>query len=437
MGLKKWYNEDSSLDTGSDNVCSPDEDQDGDGLTNAEENELGTDPENPDTDGDGLSDGQENLSGTDPLNADTDGDGLSDAEELALGTDPNNPDSDGDGISDGHEVYVYGTDPNTPDLDSDGDGFPDDYENEMGTNPEVPDNDSDGDGLPDLIEFALGTDMNNPDTDGDGIGDGMELLLGLDPLVPDLDSDGDGIPDVLELVLGLDPNNPDTDGDGISDKYEALLLYIQFVLDGGGDGPGDLGFGIVEDCESIDAYESPAIPEPSEEDTGTSDPGDGEEAEEEDTNAFRGLPCEPGGGCVMGTLSCDYGEAILTNANGSVNYNKAIYDMQLFSEIEDSDYEGKELIFIADNAGQQMDITVKSVCADFDLLLWVDVEGTCPNGDNADFMLTSRQTGVGIEPEFWDKVTLLGSNSGTHILAIEPKDSTGDPAAFQLVVECH
>jgi len=35
---------------------------------------------------------------------DADGDGLSDAEEQTLGTDPNNPDTDGDGISDGDEV---------------------------------------------------------------------------------------------------------------------------------------------------------------------------------------------------------------------------------------------------------------------------------------------------------------------------------------------
>jgi hypothetical protein len=41
---------------------------------------------------------------------DTDGDGLTDAEEAALGTDPNLADSDGDGFTDGQEVAAK-TDP--------------------------------------------------------------------------------------------------------------------------------------------------------------------------------------------------------------------------------------------------------------------------------------------------------------------------------------
>lgn len=42
---------------------------------------------------------------------DTDGDGLPDAEEEALGTDPAKPDTNGDGISDYDHVYVWFTDP--------------------------------------------------------------------------------------------------------------------------------------------------------------------------------------------------------------------------------------------------------------------------------------------------------------------------------------
>ena len=61
-------------------VC---EDSDQDGLWDAEELLLGTDPTVQDTDGDGLTDGAElDLFNTDPLNADSDEDGVSDALEL-------------------------------------------------------------------------------------------------------------------------------------------------------------------------------------------------------------------------------------------------------------------------------------------------------------------------------------------------------------------
>jgi outer membrane protein OmpA-like peptidoglycan-associated protein len=98
-------------------------DSDGDGLTDAEEARLGTDPFNPDTDGDRLTDGQEvrgvlangTLVKTDPLNPDTDGDGLSDgAEVLVYHTAALNPDTDGGGVSDGHEVMEDSTNPLDP-----------------------------------------------------------------------------------------------------------------------------------------------------------------------------------------------------------------------------------------------------------------------------------------------------------------------------------
>ncbi len=53
-------------------------DSDGDGLTNAEEAQWGTDPSNRDTDGDTLLDGEEVTQGTSPISKDTDGDGLQD-----------------------------------------------------------------------------------------------------------------------------------------------------------------------------------------------------------------------------------------------------------------------------------------------------------------------------------------------------------------------
>jgi len=77
-------------------------DTDQDGLTNAQEANLGTDPNNPDTDNDGLTDGREvNETGTDPKNKDTDGDTLLDGAEVdQIGTSPNNKDTDGDGVTD-------------------------------------------------------------------------------------------------------------------------------------------------------------------------------------------------------------------------------------------------------------------------------------------------------------------------------------------------
>ena len=77
--------------------------------------------------------------------ADSDGDGLTDAEEEALGTDPHNPDTDGDGMPDGWEV-VNSLNPLVKDAfaDSDGDGFPNFREYMAGTNPQsdtdVPEN---------------------------------------------------------------------------------------------------------------------------------------------------------------------------------------------------------------------------------------------------------------------------------------------------------
>ena len=58
-----------------------------------------------DTDGDGLSDREESDWGTDPNVGDTDGDGLNDFDEVIIhNTNAHHRDSDGDGISDGDEI---------------------------------------------------------------------------------------------------------------------------------------------------------------------------------------------------------------------------------------------------------------------------------------------------------------------------------------------
>jgi len=64
-------------------------DSDGDGLTDAEEHELGTNKNSSDTDEDGLFDKEEvKIYLTDPLKPDTDGDGILDGEEVRKGSDP-------------------------------------------------------------------------------------------------------------------------------------------------------------------------------------------------------------------------------------------------------------------------------------------------------------------------------------------------------------
>ncbi|WP_225888062.1 adventurous gliding motility protein AgmC [Myxococcus xanthus] len=188
-------------------------DTDGDGLTDAEEVVLGTDPENADTDGDGLPDGIEvNTAGTDPLDDDSDDDGILDGNEDANHngivdegeTDPNNWDTDGDLLSDGLELGL--AEPQGADTD---------------TTRFVADADP-----------TTTTDPLNPDTDGGSVRDGIEDANRngrvdpgeTDPLNPadDVDSDGDGIDDATEISLGLDPNDADSDDDGVPDGIDGI-----------------------------------------------------------------------------------------------------------------------------------------------------------------------------------------------------------------------
>jgi len=88
---------DTFNDRARDNVLDPfggqqatPKDTDQDGLTDEEENSLGTNIRLVDSDSDGLSDWEEvSVFGTDPLSQDTDGDGYSDGEEVQNGYNPN------------------------------------------------------------------------------------------------------------------------------------------------------------------------------------------------------------------------------------------------------------------------------------------------------------------------------------------------------------
>jgi hypothetical protein len=73
-----------------------------------------------DTDGDGLSDGEEKDLGTDPRDADTDDDRLTDNDDFNVYfSDPLKQDSDGDTLNDGLEVLFFKTSPLFADTDGD------------------------------------------------------------------------------------------------------------------------------------------------------------------------------------------------------------------------------------------------------------------------------------------------------------------------------
>lgn len=141
--------------------------------------------------------------------ADSDGDGLTDARELELGTDPHKVDTDGDGFSDGVEVYFRdrGVDFNpTQEALPDGGGL------DRGCPPALRGVDSDCDGLLDCDEQFVGTNATLADSDRDGVPDGMEWLGGTQGASNDLDEDpdNDGLTNRMELRMHTRPLAVDT-----------------------------------------------------------------------------------------------------------------------------------------------------------------------------------------------------------------------------------
>ncbi|MFW9816964.1 MAG: NosD domain-containing protein, partial [Candidatus Thorarchaeota archaeon] len=230
-------------------------DTDGDGLTDAAELLIGTDPGNPDSDSDDINDGQEwRLYLSNPLLWDTDGDSLSDGIEVSIGTSPNNVDSDGDTLPDNIELLVW-FDSSPTSADTDGDGVPDFteifpwtyYENVEGITWEevvqaytmAPidwNEDGQSGDYEDMTWFSL-----NPrswDTDGDGVSDYEELIRGSVPWEGDWDGDGISTYDEIN-IYGTDPWNPvDTytplgDDVVITNYNTGISLSFTEVVDGG------------------------------------------------------------------------------------------------------------------------------------------------------------------------------------------------------------
>ncbi|HEY1097724.1 MAG TPA: DUF4215 domain-containing protein [Myxococcota bacterium] len=229
-------------------------DSDGDGDPDEEEGD-------DDDDDDGIPNFLDPDDGVGPGN-DTDGDGLTNAQEATLGTDPNNGDSDGDGLGDLFEVEDVASPRDTDDdgvidaLDDDDDNDGIDTRDELGDDVEDPrdtdrdgaidarDDDDDDDTIATATELADGA-VHGTDIDDDGVANHLDTESDGDGLLDRIegrtDSDGDGIPGYLdpndrgdavndrdgdglddddEPLVGTDPDGPDTDGDGVLDGDE-------------------------------------------------------------------------------------------------------------------------------------------------------------------------------------------------------------------------
>ena len=219
-------------------------DCDGDGVTNGDESDNFTDPQDPcdysfelqtvsptatwnnlDCDGDGVTNGDELTDSTNPLfscdfivesitvtvtsNLDCDADGVSNANEYIDGTDPLDPceanvasidrivtaikDCDEDGVDDDTEV-LNGTDPN--DACS--------YNLEDITMGIDSDEDCDGDGVPNSIEIEI--DQTDPNDNCDFNVDNV-VLDDASLAWKNADCDGDGVPNGQEITDGTDPKD--------------------------------------------------------------------------------------------------------------------------------------------------------------------------------------------------------------------------------------
>ncbi len=130
--------------------------------------------DNRDTDSDTMPDTWEDRHGLHPddpddASLDSDSDGLTNLEEFQDGTDPNESDTDHDSVEDGEDDDPTGR------TDEDGDGMTDDWEtHHFGNLTQVAGEDPDNDGLSNWDEWNLDTDPTNPDTDGDGVADGAD-----------------------------------------------------------------------------------------------------------------------------------------------------------------------------------------------------------------------------------------------------------------------
>ena len=221
-----------------------DADDDGDGKLSASEandpNKNGLPEDAIDSDGDGKVDYLD-ANDADGVKGDLDKDGLTNEQEQLIGSSPTDPDSDDDGILDGQE---FGSGTKARDTDADG-------------KVDVLDADDDNDGIPTLSEdlnldgdknpstYPLGTDTDSlpnyldADDDGDGLLTSSENYNGGSPT--DDDSDKDGKPDYLDMdddndgILsaneGNDPNKNGLPEDAVDADKDKIADYLDATVD--------------------------------------------------------------------------------------------------------------------------------------------------------------------------------------------------------------
>ncbi len=193
----------NNLAIAQDTKSDPNADNDGDGLTNSQEDANGN--------------GKVDVGETDPNNRDSDGDGLWDGNEIIkYMTDPLNVDSDNDGISDGREVYscdetIFDTEKvSTHDATN-------------ANHEDVPDkidaldpyNDSDGDGRTNMGEKINGTNGCDPDDK-----------------YPWANESCNGMSDMGAVYI---PGGFDVDGDGVNENGFWITPYPASIKEGAQD----------------------------------------------------------------------------------------------------------------------------------------------------------------------------------------------------------
>ena len=216
--------------TGCTSTLVEDSDDDGDGIANVDDCNVGNATQMFDTDGDGI---------CNSVDDDDDGDGVADwYDDYPLDGDAQY-NADGDAFN------------NTVDADDDNDGITDDLDTD--TDGDGYNNTDQGDGV---VDWAPGDPDEWVDTDGDGLGNNLDddddadgVLDSADGCPTDgaasLDTDGDGLCDAT-----LDD---DDDNDGVLDADDAFSLDPDADTDTDGDGKAD---SLNPNLPTEDAYTS-------------------------------------------------------------------------------------------------------------------------------------------------------------------------------------